>query len=169
MYFVFYHAILDASWIRDIRVTDVTTTSAVIQYTTADCVLSSDLIVELITPNSSNYVHHYENETTSSFSLISLTPNDVVSFTLEVTISSTKLFGITSSFILLPTTTSQGKEHSLIPFLCLLVTEIFIDLVQNFTSLDTMSKHRKTMLFVIALAMFGTQIILFFCVPDPTV
>ena len=78
---------LDASWIRDVRVTDVTTTSAVIQYTTADCVLSSDLIVELITPNSSNYVHvhHYENETTSSFSLISLTPNDAVSFTLEVT------------------------------------------------------------------------------------
>ena len=99
---------LDASWIRDVRVTDVTTTSAVIQYTTADCVLSSDLIVELITPNSSNYVYHYENETTSSFSLISLTPNDVVSFTLEVTVSSTNLFGITSSFTLLPTTTSQG-------------------------------------------------------------
>ena len=140
--------------------TDVTTTSAVIQYTTADCVLSSDLIVELITLNSSNYVHHYENETISSFLLLSLTPNDVVSFTLEVTVSSTKLFGITSSFTVLPTSTSQGKEHSFVTFFVFIGE---VDLYRSCAKLYITVHHVKTQKddVICDIALFGTQIALF--------
>ena len=76
----------DASWISDVEVTDKTNTSAKIVYTTAECVVLDDLMVQLninlsaITPSCVSY----ETDTTGMFSLTELQPNTVVAYTLQV-------------------------------------------------------------------------------------
>ena len=77
------------SWLRDIEVKDVTNTSAVIQYTTADCVIPDNLTIELnidvdysnINPSS---VVSYKSSTTDQFTVLGLEPNAVVTYTLQV-------------------------------------------------------------------------------------
>ena len=67
----------------------VTDTSAVIQYTTADCVIPENLIIELtidvnyssIIPSS---VVSYESSTTDQFTVLGLEPNAVLTYTLQV-------------------------------------------------------------------------------------
>ena len=67
----------------------VTDTSAVIQYTTADCVIPDNLTIELnIDVNYSNInpssVVSYESSTTDQFTVLGLEPNAVVTYTLQV-------------------------------------------------------------------------------------
>ena len=80
------------SWLRDVQVKYVTNTSAIIQYTTADCVVNEleNLTIELIISGDDSPVINpsspvlYENATTSIFNLNDLQPNDVLTYTLQV-------------------------------------------------------------------------------------
>ena len=77
------------SWLRDIEVKETINTSAVIQYTTADCVIPANLIIELnIDVNYSNInpssIVSYENSTTDQFTVLGLEPNAVVTYTIQV-------------------------------------------------------------------------------------
>ena len=79
------------SWLRDVQVKYVTNTSAIIQDTTADCVVNEleNLTIELIVTGDSSVINPsssvlYENATTGSFSLSELQPNNIVTYTLQV-------------------------------------------------------------------------------------
>ena len=110
------------SWLRDIEVKDVTNTSAVIQYTTADCVIPDNLKIELnidvdysnINPSS---VVSYESSTTDQFTVLGLEPNAVVTYTLQVIAEVSDNFlnigmSRTSSFIVISATTSSSTTAS---------------------------------------------------------
>ena len=108
------------SWLRDIEVKDVTDTSAVIQYTTADCVMPDNLKIELnIDVNYSNIIPSsvvsYESSTTDQFTVLGLEPNAVVTYTLQVIdmflnigMSHTGIFTLTST----ATTTMSSSTTS---------------------------------------------------------
>ena len=83
-----------ASWLRDVQVKDVTNTSAIIQYTTADCVVNEvkNLTIELIISgddspdiNPSSPVL-YENATMGIFKLTDLKPDNLVTYTVQVVV-----------------------------------------------------------------------------------
>ena len=107
-----------ASWLRDVQVIDVTNTSAIMLYTTADCVVNKlenseiELIVTdspVIDPSSPAL---YENATDGSFSLSELQPNDVLTYTVQViteVMGSTITIGMihTGSFTVSPTPSSS--------------------------------------------------------------
>ena len=95
----------------------VTNTSAVIQYTTADCVIPDNLKIELnidvdysnINPSS---VVSYESSTTDQFTVLGLEPNAVVTYTLQVIAEVSDNFlnigtSRTSSFTVISATTSS--------------------------------------------------------------
>ena len=106
-----------ASWLRDVQVTDVTNTSAIILYTIADCVVNEldnseiELIITdspVIDPSSPVL---YKNGTDGNFSLSELQPNDVLTYTLQViteAMGSTVTIGMihTGSFTVSPTPSS---------------------------------------------------------------
>ena len=119
-----------ASWLRDVQVIDVTNTSAVVLYTTADCVVN-ELEIELIIIDSpvidpSSPVL-YKNATDGIFSLSELQPNDVLTYTLQViteAMGSTITIGMihTGSFTVSPTpsfttTTSTSISSTVSPLI----------------------------------------------------
>ena len=80
-----------ASWLRDVQVKYVTNTSAIIQYTTADCVVNEleNLTIELIITGDSPVINPsspvlYENATMGIFNLTDLEPDNVVTYTVQV-------------------------------------------------------------------------------------
>ena len=83
-----------ASWLRDVQVKDVTNTSAIIQYTTADCIVKKleNLTIELIiTGDDSTNIDPsspvlYENVTMGIFKLTDLEPNNVITYTVQVVV-----------------------------------------------------------------------------------
>ena len=100
----------------------VTNTSAVIQYTTADCVIPDNLKIELnidvdysnINPSS---VVSYESSTTDQFTVLGLEPNAVVTYTLQVIAEVSDNFlnigmSRTSSFTVISATTSSTTSVS---------------------------------------------------------
>ena len=109
-----------ASWLRDVQVKDVTNTSAIIQYTTADCVFNEveNLTIELIISgddspdiNPSSPVL-YENATMGSFKLTDLEPDNLVTYTVQVVVEvmgSTITIGMihTGSFTVSPMSSSS--------------------------------------------------------------
>ena len=113
-----------ASWLRDDEVTELTNTTAVIEYTTAERVLLDvdDLMVELninipsINPSRVSYV----TNTMGMFSLTDLQPNAVLTYNLQVVsedMSSFITIGMTrtsSSFTVssVPSTTSSSATST---------------------------------------------------------
>ena len=78
-----------ASWFRDVQVEDVANKSAIILYTTADCVVKkiANLTIELIITGDSPVIDPssfvlYENATMGIFNLTNLEPNDVITYTV---------------------------------------------------------------------------------------
>ena len=100
----------------------VTDTSAVIQYTTADCVIPENLTIELnIDVNYSNInpssVVSYESSTTDQFTVLGLEPNAVVLYTLQVIAEVSDMFIIigmsrTGSFTVISTTTTMSSRST---------------------------------------------------------
>ena len=126
---------LVASWLRDVQVKDVTNTSAIIQYTTADCIVKEieNLTIELIiTGDNSSIVNPsspvlYENATMGIFNLTNLEPNNVVTYTVQVIVevmgSDINIGRIhTGSFTVSPTPPSSTS------------TTMSIDMSSSFTS-----------------------------------
>ena len=95
----------------------MTTISAMIHYTTANCVDNDELDVELISP-SLNYTKSNDYRAgTSSFSLAILTQDTTVTFTLNVVASSATsltVFSTTASFIVSPTPTETTSLTSML-------------------------------------------------------
>ena len=95
-------------------------TSAVIQYTTADCVIPENLTIELnIDVNYSNInpssVVSYESSTTDQFTVLRLEPNAVVMYTLQVISEVSEMFltvgmSRTGSFTVTSTTTTMSSS-----------------------------------------------------------
>ena len=90
-YYNYVYIFQVASWLRDVQVKDVTNTSAVIQYTTADCVVNEveNLTIELIIAGDSPDITPsspvlYENATMGIFNLTNLQPDNVVTYTVQV-------------------------------------------------------------------------------------
>ena len=82
-----------ASWLRDVQVKDVTNTSAIIQYTTANCVVKEieNLTIELIITGGSSNINPsspvlYENATMGIFNLTNLEPDNVVNYAVQVVV-----------------------------------------------------------------------------------
>ena len=81
-----------ASWLRDVQVKDVTNTSAIIQYTTADCVVNEveNLTIELIITDSPDIDPSspvlYENATMGIFNVTNLQPDNVITYTVQVVV-----------------------------------------------------------------------------------
>ena len=98
----------------------VTDTSAIIQYTTADCVIPENLTIELnIDVNYSNInpssIVSYESSTTDQFTVLGLEPNAVLTYTLQVIAEvSDNLLNIgmsrTGSFTVISTTTTISSS-----------------------------------------------------------
>ena len=104
-YYNYVYIFQVASWIRDVQVKDVTNTSAIIQYTTADCVVDEleNLTIELIITGDSPDIDPsspvlYENATMGIFKLTDLEPNDVVTYTVQVIVDVVKLVYIFACF-----------------------------------------------------------------------
>ena len=98
----------------------VTNTSAVIQYTTADCVIPENLTIELhIDVNYSNInpssVVSYESSTTNQFTVLGLEPNAVLTYTLQVICDVSDNFlnigtSCTGSFTVISATTTMSSS-----------------------------------------------------------
>ena len=98
----------------------VTNTSAVIQYTTADCVIPENLTIELnIDMNYSNInpssVVSYESSTTNQFTVLGLEPNAVLTYTLQVICDVSDNFlnigmSCTGSFTVISATTTMSSS-----------------------------------------------------------
>ena len=112
-----------ASWLRDVQVKDVTNTSAIIQYTTADCVVNEleNFTIELIITGDSPDIDPsspvlYENATMGIFNLTDLEPNSVVTYTVQVVVEvmgSNTIGRIhTGSFTVSPTPPSSNTSTS---------------------------------------------------------
>ena len=111
-----------ASWLRDVQVKHVTNTLAVIQYTTADCVMPENLTIELnIDVNYSNInpssIVSYESSTTDQFTVLGLEPNAVVTYTLQVIAEVSDMFvtigmSRTGNFTVISTTTTMSTSTS---------------------------------------------------------
>ena len=108
------------SWLRDIEVKETISTSTVIQYTTADCVIPKNLIIELnIDVNYSNInpssIVSYESSTTDQFTVLGLEPNVVVTYTIQVIAEASDMFvsigmSRTGSFTVMSTTSTMTSS-----------------------------------------------------------
>ena len=92
-YYNYVYIFQVASWLRDVQVKDVTNTSAIIQYTTADCVVNEieNLTIELIIAGDSPDINPsspvlYENATMGIFNLTDLEPDNIVTYTVQVVV-----------------------------------------------------------------------------------
>ena len=111
------------SWLRDIEVKETINTSAVIQYTTADCVIPENLLIELnIAVNHSNInpssVVSYESSTTNQFAVLGLEPNAVVTYMIQVIAEASDMFvsigmSRTGSFTVMSSTSSTIGPRSI--------------------------------------------------------
>ena len=124
-YYVYISQVV--SWLRDVQVKDVTNTSAIIQYTTADCVVKEieNLTIELIITGDSSDIDPsspvlYENATMGIFNLTNLEPDNVVNYAVQVVVEVITIGTIhTGSFTVSPapppstTTTSTTMSTSM--------------------------------------------------------
>ena len=110
-----------ASWLREVQVKDVTNTSAIIQYTTADCVVNEleNLTIELIITGDSPDINPsspvlYENATMGIFNLTNL--ENVITYTVQVVVDvmGSNTIGMihTGSFTVSPTPPSSTTTMS---------------------------------------------------------